>query len=35
MVHMIEVSVISTTGFVPGSIGATCYLPVTEAVVVS
>ena len=35
MVQVIAVSVVVTTGFVPGNIGATCDLPVTEAVVVS
>ena len=30
MVHIIMVSVTSTTGFVPGSIGATCARPVID-----
>ena len=35
MVQVIKVSLKVTVGFVPGSIGATCDLPVTEAVVVA
>ena len=35
MVQVIKVSLMVTVGFVPGSIAATCDLPVTELVVVS